>query len=240
MQQTPFLSFNPNFPRLRYPVLTVMAALWFTVAAQGGGTVTSYTEAALRTALTGGGTVKFACNGTITLTSPIIISAADTVLDGTGHTVTISGNNAVQLFNVDYYTLSLVNLTLANGRSDNGGAIYNSGFVIASNCTLTGNNAVGGNGSGGSNGSDGGSFGGNGTAGSAGTTGNGGAIYNSGYKLSLSFCTFQNNKATGGNGGAGGNGGSGSSRGGDGGSGGNGAAGFGGAIYSETTLSITN
>ena len=49
--------------------------------AQAGGVVSVCDETHLLAALTGGGTVTFACSGTITLTSTIIISA-DTSIDG--------------------------------------------------------------------------------------------------------------------------------------------------------------
>src|SRR6266850_2143876 len=67
--------------------------------AHAGGTVANCTEADLDAALAGGGTVTFACDGTITVTGPKTISA-DTILDGAGHILTISGGNSVQLFRV--------------------------------------------------------------------------------------------------------------------------------------------
>ena len=57
-------------------------------------------EGHLLTALSGGGTVTFSCSGTITLTAEITI-AADTILDGSGQAVTISGNHAVRVFAVN-------------------------------------------------------------------------------------------------------------------------------------------
>ena len=44
--------------------------------------------------------MTFSCSGTITLTAEIVI-AADTTIDGSGQTVTISGNNAVRVFSVN-------------------------------------------------------------------------------------------------------------------------------------------
>src|SRR5947209_14305751 len=103
--------------------LTLMA-VWKTPAA---GTVTNCTESNLDAALTGGGLVNFACDGIITITTAKTISA-DTTLDATGHTITISANNGVRLFTVNAaVNFSVYNLTLANGTSTNGGAIYNSG-----------------------------------------------------------------------------------------------------------------
>ena len=66
-------------------------------------------------ALAGGGTVTFACSGTIILTAEIVI-AADTTIDGSGQAITISGNNAVRVFRVsEGVTLNLTELTVANG-----------------------------------------------------------------------------------------------------------------------------
>src|ERR1017187_10527875 len=61
------------------------------------GTVTSCTECSLRAAMAGGGTVTFTCDGTITL-ARTITNALDTVLDGSGHQITISGGNSVRVF----------------------------------------------------------------------------------------------------------------------------------------------
>jgi hypothetical protein len=83
------------------------------------------TEADLRTAMAGGGTVTFACDGTITLNNTITIGA-DTVLDGTGHQVTISGGNLVRVFSDGSgVTLTMLGLTIANGMSKNDGGGVN-------------------------------------------------------------------------------------------------------------------
>src|SRR5690348_11826998 len=66
----------------------------------GGGVVNSADEASLRTALAGGGTVTFSASGTINLASQLIITN-DTVVDGNGQSVTISGSNAVRVFYVN-------------------------------------------------------------------------------------------------------------------------------------------
>jgi len=115
--------------------------------------VTNCTEAALRTAMAGGGAVTFACDGTITLASTITI-VTDTRLDASGRRITISGNGAVRVFSVNTnVSFSVANLTIAGGASrDNpafGGAIYNSGTVMLDLCTLTGNSATGVNAAGG-------------------------------------------------------------------------------------------
>ena len=65
--------------------------------AHASGIVSVCDEAHLLTALSGGGTVTFTCSGTITLTVEITI-AADTTIDGSGQTVTVSGNHRVRVF----------------------------------------------------------------------------------------------------------------------------------------------
>src|SRR5689334_20946560 len=93
----------------------VLAAAW-ACCAFGSGTVTNCTQAALKAALAGGGTVLFACNGTITLTNTLIITK-DTALDATTNTVVISGGNAVRLFQVSSnVNFRAMGLTLADGR----------------------------------------------------------------------------------------------------------------------------
>ncbi|MBI3849481.1 MAG: hypothetical protein HY298_04205 [Verrucomicrobia bacterium] len=194
--------------------------------APAAGTVTVCNEASLDAALTNGGTVAFACDGTITITSTKVISL-DTVLDATGHTVAISGNNSVRLFTVNpAVNLSVYNLTLVNGRSTNGGAIYNSGTLVVSNSALSGNSVsnsasgLGGaiynnnlatliavNSSFFNNGCRGGD-GANNTAvngtGFPGQVGAGGGIYNDAGNISVTNCTFAGNTSTGGRGGNGG------------------------------------
>ncbi len=76
-----------------------------------GGTVSDPTEAALRAAMADGGLVSFDCEGTITVSSRLT-NELDTVLDGMGHQVTISGGNNVGVF----YVKSNVNFKLANLR----------------------------------------------------------------------------------------------------------------------------
>ena len=185
--------------------------LLFPGSAWAGGVVTTCTDAALRAAFAGGGTITFACDGTITLSNTMTITA-DTVLDGGGRNVTISGGGGVQVFwvstNVNF---TMHSLAVANGLSTNGGGVYNAGGTLnATNCTFSDNSASG-SGSGGPGTLPGGS-------------GCGGAIYNLGT-FNASQCAFLRNQAVGGAGSAGwgtfGVGIAGSS----------GGAGFGGAIY---------
>src|ERR1022692_2861574 len=145
------------------------------LGARGAGVVTDCAESSLRTAMAGGGTITFACDGTITLTSTIT-NALDTVLDGSGHQVTISGGNTVSVFCVNAnVNFSMVNLTIANGYALNGPGNLNfggtvnvnsGGTVNATNCTFSANS---------------GRF--------------GGAILNSGGTVNAINCTFSTNTA---------------------------------------------
>ena len=128
-------------------LVTILVLLTLAVPASpahAGGIVSVCDEAHLLAALAGGGTVTFSCSGTITLTAEITI-AADTTIDGSGQTVTISGNNAVRVFTVNSgITLNLNELTIAEGYVAGyafGGGIYNYGTVIVSNSTFSGNSA---------------------------------------------------------------------------------------------------
>ena len=146
--------------------------------AWAAGVVTSCTDASLRAAMAGGGTVTFACDGTITLTytANTISVTTNAVLDGTGHQITISGPNLGGVFFVsNNVTLALVNLTVTNGATGAGGAIYiQSGTLCATNCTFTGNHAASVNMS---------------------NPSRGGAILNDGGNLNLRNCLFTNNVA---------------------------------------------
>ena len=102
--------------------------------------------------------------------------AADTTIDGSGQTVTISGNHAVRVFTVNSgVTLNLNALTVANGSTatGDGGGIHNSGTLTVSNSTFSGNGA----------------------------SSYGGGIYNCGSALNVSNSTFAGNSANYGGGG---------------------------------------
>ncbi len=125
-------------------VLVLLALALPATPAHAGGMVSVCDETHLRAALSGGGTVTFSCSGTITLTAAIVI-AADTTIDGSGQSVTISGNNAVRVFYVNSgITLNLTGLIVANGMGFNGGGIYiaNRGTLIVSNSTISNNSAT--------------------------------------------------------------------------------------------------
>lgn len=98
----------------------------------GNGTPGSCTEAALTTALAGGGSVYFNCGSTpvtITLTREKVV-AANTTIDGSTNgkpLVTLSGGgtNRILKTNDSGIQLTVKNLTFADGlTSDSGGAIY--------------------------------------------------------------------------------------------------------------------
>jgi hypothetical protein len=92
--------------------------------------VTNCTETDLRAAIAGGGNVILACDGAITLSNTIPV-VWNTVLDGSGHSITISGSNAVRVFYVaPNVSFSIVNLTIANGRSTNGAGLFNDGGLV--------------------------------------------------------------------------------------------------------------
>jgi RHS repeat-associated protein len=218
-------------------ITALLSSAWET--AHASGTVSTPTEAALNSALSGGGLVTFTCDGTITITSAKSI-LLDTVLDASGHSITLSGANAVQMFYVPYgSTLSFTNLTLTKGKAATvGGAVTSYGNLNASHCIFATNSVVGPNGTAGANGSNsGGGNGGDGQRGTAGGNALGGAIYSEGM-LSLAFCLFEGNSVIGGAGGQGGNGGSGSFSGGDGGAGGKGGIAQGGAVFATNSASI--
>jgi len=159
-------------------------ALWVTTE------VTACNEANLDAALSS--TVPyviFTCDGTINITTTKVISS-DITLDAAGHSITISGSNAVRVLTVNPGVhLTLRNMTIANGNSATfGGGIYNNGGIVTViNCTFSNNIAVGAN-----NGGD----------------AYGGAICNdNGGALIVNGSTFVNNSITGGTGSTGSQGG---------------------------------
>jgi hypothetical protein len=182
----------------------------------------------------------FASPQTITVASTLELSetAGPEVIEGPGaKLVTVSGNNAVRVFEVDSgVTAAISGLIILGGSiSDgSGGGIDNSGTLSITNSTFSGNSAHGGA-LGGGYPSGGGlnnsgtlsisnsTFSGNSANGGALGDGNGsgGGIDNSGT-LSVTNSTFSNNSATGGGGVV---------------VGGNGS---GGGIDNSGTLSVTN
>ncbi|MCW5553323.1 MAG: hypothetical protein KIS67_14330 [Verrucomicrobiae bacterium] len=153
--------------------------------------VTSCDEQSLREALAASYQVTFTCDGTIALTNTIAITN-NSVLDGGGHQVTISGAETVRAFYVhSNASLTLMNLTVANGFSTNGGAaIWNEGGQVNLFDCLFSENSVQGSG---------GRFGV--VPPEPGRDAYGGAIYSSG-NLKAFACTFRRNSVVGGAGGS--------------------------------------
>jgi CSLREA domain-containing protein len=107
----------------------------------------------------------------ITLASqlPIITDSAGLTIDGGNAHITVSGNNAVRVFQVSPGgKLTLNNLTVANGNTRaSGGGISSSGVVTVNNSTFVDNSG-----------------------------GSGGAILNQSGTLTVSNSTFTGNRAT--------------------------------------------
>jgi hypothetical protein len=161
--------------------------------------VSNLDENDLSMALLPGGTVTFATDGTIAVTNTITITY-DVILDGAGHSITISGGGSVQLFNVPAgLSLTLRNLNLVNAYFEGpsaqyyalqyfgpacGGAIFSQGSLDIEDCVFSNNVAQG-------------------AAGSPAEDmqqeqpGAGGAIFNEG-QMSIANTTFVSNSAIGG------------------------------------------
>jgi hypothetical protein len=236
------------------PFWSGLAAFVFFAAIVGSAqatVVTTPTQAELEAAIANGGTVTFATgtNSTITLTNTLIISNS-IAIDGGGTLITLSGASSsisgtntnsmgVRVFFVtNNATLTLRNVTISGGSSTIGAGIFNSAgcTVNISNSVVTANLALG---IAAQDGRDGKDLGDNGGSGGDGSIGKGGGVYNRGA-LNLQRCSIFANTASGSNGGDGGNGHDGSQFGGNGGDGGKGASGFGGGIYNEGIVTITN
>jgi hypothetical protein len=124
--------------------LTCMAVISPPGPASGAGTVTTCDETSLRAALAGGGTVNFACDGRIVLSSSLGI-AADTVLDATGHSIILSGGGTTRVLwvgsSANFY---LKHLTVADAYvvNDNGAGLANSGNSTLLDCVFSNNVTV--------------------------------------------------------------------------------------------------
>src|SRR5258708_4228396 len=126
----------------------ILCAILIPHLGYSGGVLANCTEADFNAALANAGTVTFACDETIAVTGNKII-ATNATLDASGHSITISGGNSVRPFLVNSnVSLTLLNLTIANGLSTNGAGVYvtNGGIFVATNRTVIGNSANGSNG----------------------------------------------------------------------------------------------
>lgn len=69
----------------------------FLPGTHGSGVVTNCTEANVRAALAGGGSVTFDCDGVIYLTNSLVITQT-TMIDAGEHQVTLHGNSAFRRY----------------------------------------------------------------------------------------------------------------------------------------------
>jgi CSLREA domain-containing protein len=127
----------------------------------------------------GADTITFAGDYTIIpATIPLPDLYYNLTIDGSGHSVTVSGNNIWQVFNIQSgAVVTITNLSIINGHVNNlyggeGGGIYNAGTLTVINSTFSGNRATG----------------------SGGGIGYGGGILNAGT-LTVSNSTFSTNSA---------------------------------------------
>ena len=187
--------------KLVVAILVLLGVALLASPVHAEGVVTSCNVLALRAALAGGGTVTFACSGTITTYDTITIST-DTTIDGSGQAVTITGVDMVRVFVVDPgVTLDLNAMTVANGAAgsfDVGGGVVNLGTLNVTNSTFYGNSA----GTGGGIYNEGAMAMSNSTLfGNSANNGDGGGILNAGT-LIVSASTLSANRADNGTGGA--------------------------------------
>lgn len=125
-----------------FPYLPIIVSFFWFNGFVSAAPVTSCDEASLRAALGGGGTITFECDGTIVLTNTLWITN-NTVLDGTGRKVTLSGNQTVRVLDVSAQ-LTLINVTIADGgQVVSGAGLLNRGSCRLVNCTFSNNVAVG-------------------------------------------------------------------------------------------------
>lgn len=115
-------------------------------------------------------TIDFGLSGTIVISPTLPNLNQNVTIDGSGQTITVSGQSSFRVFNVTSgKTVTLQYLTVANGSSNAGAAVYNSGTLNVNHATFTNNNAG---------------------------TGWGGALYNNGT-LNVTDSSFSGNTTTG-------------------------------------------
>jgi uncharacterized repeat protein (TIGR01451 family) len=169
--------------------------------------------------LCAGGTINFDTSGVFATSQTITLTSAELSLDRnltingpTGSSLTISGNNARRVLNIQSgKTVLISNLTIANGQASTGGGILNAGTLTITNSTLSNNKTT--------DGADVNS------ASAAGNSDNGGAIYNTGTLTLINSTLSGNQTGRGGNNSGAGNGGN---------------SGSGGGVYNTGTLKLTN
>jgi predicted outer membrane repeat protein len=96
--------------------------------------------------IAGADTITFGVSGTITLASTLPAIVDELTIDGTGQSITISGNSAARVMVVNPgKTLNLNALTIANGASGSGGGgglFTEGGTVNVNHSTFSGNSAA--------------------------------------------------------------------------------------------------
>src|SRR4030095_237334 len=94
------------------------------------------------------GTITFDIAGagphTITLkTGELVVDKNVTIKNTSGESVTVSGNNASRVFNINSgKTATIIGLTISGGAAASGAGILNDGTLTVVNSTLTGNTAT--------------------------------------------------------------------------------------------------
>jgi hypothetical protein len=191
-------------------VLAFVAGLLVQVSqgALAGGIITNCTEAALLSALRGGGSVQLACDTVIPLTSTIFVNK-DMVLDGTGHRTGLSSGASLATNQSRFFyvqpgvKLTLRNLTLTGGSISaanatngvSGSSVLGAGIYVdravltLEGCTLSDFRISGGAGADALRPSDRGGNGGH---------AKGAVIYNDGGAIVITNTVFAGNTATGG------------------------------------------
>jgi hypothetical protein len=182
-------------------------------------------EGALRTAIAEGGVISFVRGGGLNVRNPLMIEG-DVTIDAGGAAVVVSGASASRVFHVlPGASLTLTNVTVANGRAAFGAGVFNEGNLTLVDCIFTDNTALGADAPG--------------NTGDSGEGAVGGAVYNTG-SLTMSGTAFNGNSAVAGAGGSGAKGANGHASASPGGIGGNGGQASGGAVFSSGTLTATN
>ncbi len=95
----------------------------------------------------GADTINFTVSGTITVLTALPIITGDLTIDGSGQTVTLSGNDLVRGLRIGAgVSATLRHLTIAHAKTagDVGGAVQNQGTLTVEDCTFSNNWALNG------------------------------------------------------------------------------------------------